>query len=531
MKKAFAILMAAMLTISLFGCQKTPESAVVVGKDNDRMVEQAVSAADDAPTTTLQDGTLSYAALCERYGAPERWQTTVTEAGGKMEISADVALSLPDAVNIPLARVTAGRFSQEFVYALFSYLCGDTPMYIDPEVRTKAQVQADIEHVQEDMANWSDPEAAEVSENYLKYLYEEYEKAPEEVELIPSDGTMQPFAIDNQTGASSGTCMRLNLISSFDADAKMFFVMNDADYENTDVEAYTDEDGNIQVDLPSSGSTFLYSRETEKAEHRDGDAQLQDVTEQSLTGETVESKLTITPAEARAVVEAFLEALSIDDMAIDTVSLMTTAQNYGMLRFTLPEEQEAFKDSMAQALADAEEYYSFRLLRKLGDVTAESYYGWSASATGGESFGRQWAYEFFEILVDDEGILSIQWVGPLNVEKIETENANLMPFSEIGEIFTRMMTIQNEPLAKAEWVNVLQYDVVTAKLCLWRIIDKNSFTEGILVPAWCFYVSVYDETTNEETGEEQKSFRKPTDVPDLILNAVDGSVIDPMNGY
>ena len=41
-----------------------------------------------------------------------------------------------------------------------------------------------------------------------------------------------------------------------------------------------------------------------------------------------------------------------------------------------------------------------------------------------------------------------------------------------------MMTIQNEPLAKTEWVNALKYDVATAKLCLWRIIDKNSFTEG-----------------------------------------------------
>ena len=529
MKKMFAALIAAMLTISLFGCQPSPESAVVVGKDNDRMVEQAVSAADDAPATTPQDGELTYAALCERYGAPERWQTTVTEADGKMKISADVALSLPGTVNVPLARVTAGRFSQEFVYELFSYLCGDTPMYIDPEVRTKAQVQADITRAQEDLAKWSGTEAATASENYLKYLYEEYENAPEDVELVPSDGTLQPFDINNQTGASSGTCLRLHLISSFDADAKMFFVMNDADYENTDVESYTDKDGNIQVDLPSSGSTFLYSREREKAEH--GGAQLQDVTEQSLNGEAVDSKLTITPAEARAVVEDFLSALSIDDMDIDTVSLMTTALTYSYINFTLPEEQEAYKDSMAQALADAEEYYSFRLLRRLGDVTTESYYGWSASATGGESFGRQWAYEFFEILVDDEGILSIQWVGPLNVDTVETESANLMPFSEIGEIFTRMMTIQNEPLAKTAWMNVLQIDVVTAKLCLWRIIDKNSFTEGILVPAWCFYVSVYDETTNEETGELQKSFREPTDVPDLIVNAVDGTVIDPMNGY
>lgn len=531
MKKIFAILIAALLTISLFGCQASPDSNVVVGKDNDKMIEQAVSSSGDDPGTTPQNGELTYAALCERYGAPERWQTTVTEAGGKMEISADVALSLPDTVNVPLARVTAGRFSQEFVYELFSYLCSDTPMYIDPEVRTKAQVQADITRVQEELAKESNSEIAGASENYLKYLYEEYESAPEDVELVPSDGTLQPFDINNQTGASSGTCMRLHLISSFDADAKMFFVMNDADYENTDVESYTDKDGNIQVDLPSSGSTFLYSRETEKVESNANDAQLQDVTEQSLNGEAVDSKLTITPSEARAEVEDFLKALSIDDMVIDTVSLMTTAQNYGFINNTLPEEQEQFKNNMAQELEAADEYYSFRLLRQLGNVTAESYYGSSASATGGESFGRQWAYEFFEILVDDEGILSIEWVGPLNVEKIETENANLMPFSEIGEIFTRMMTIQNEPLAKTEWMNVLKYDVVTAKLCLWRIIDKNSFTEGILVPVWCFYVNIYDETTDEETGEEQKNFRGPIDVPDLIINAVDGSIIDPMSGY
>ena len=43
MKKIFAILIAALLTISLFGCQASPDSNVVVGKDNDKMIQQAVS--------------------------------------------------------------------------------------------------------------------------------------------------------------------------------------------------------------------------------------------------------------------------------------------------------------------------------------------------------------------------------------------------------------------------------------------------------------------------------------------------------
>ena len=64
MKKIFAILIAALLTISLFGCQASPDSNVVVGKDNDKMIQQAVSSSGDDPGTTPQNGELTYAALC-----------------------------------------------------------------------------------------------------------------------------------------------------------------------------------------------------------------------------------------------------------------------------------------------------------------------------------------------------------------------------------------------------------------------------------------------------------------------------------
>ena len=43
MKKIIAILLITIMAIGAAACQKTPESPIVVGKDNTRMIEQAVS--------------------------------------------------------------------------------------------------------------------------------------------------------------------------------------------------------------------------------------------------------------------------------------------------------------------------------------------------------------------------------------------------------------------------------------------------------------------------------------------------------
>jgi len=109
----------------------------------------------------------------------------------------------------------------------------------------------------------------------------------------------------------------------------------------------------------------------------------------------------------------------------------------------------------------------------------------------------------------------VYWVAPLTTESVITDHAALLPFSDVRGIFEKML-----PVRYANYAADLEWDIEIeeVRLCLWRIFDRNSFTRGILVPAWCFYGRI-----NGDSGTEFQ--------PILIVNAVDGTIIDPLFGY
>ena len=113
----------------------------------------------------------------------------------------------------------------------------------------------------------------------------------------------------------------------------------------------------------------------------------------------------------------------------------------------------------------------------------------------------------------------------LAVDEVLTASAALLPFSEIETIFGRMMAIQYESVARADYIESLRFDVDRVALRLWRIIDKNSFTDSLLVPVWNFYCT--STTVNTDGTVEEFAYKAPV----LTINAVDGSVIDPNQGY
>ena len=73
MKRFTAILLSILTVFAITACQPTPEAAVVVQKDTDKMIEKAQStpATTDAPTPSLK----------ERYAIPDALSYTQTGAG------------------------------------------------------------------------------------------------------------------------------------------------------------------------------------------------------------------------------------------------------------------------------------------------------------------------------------------------------------------------------------------------------------------------------------------------------------------
>jgi len=103
MKKIIIALLAALLLLS--ACQPTPEAAVVVQKDTDRMVEQAAN---------MENGqTLSDLSIPEG-----RYVLDNEAAGGRLKIHVDTKVRKPDVGSIPIRKAAFLRRSRLRGYSI-----------------------------------------------------------------------------------------------------------------------------------------------------------------------------------------------------------------------------------------------------------------------------------------------------------------------------------------------------------------------------------------------------------------------------
>ena len=141
-----------------------------------------------------------------------------------------------------------------------------------------------------------------------------------------------------------------------------------------------------------------------------------------------------------------------------------------------------------------------------------------------------WDYEHLRFLVDRDGIVYIIWESPTEVTKIESSDAAVLTYEQAIETFETMGRIVYE--AKTEFYDIPYYidvEVSRIELDLVRIREQDAPGRyGLYVPAWVFY------------GKKAGYLKQP--VPDgmidnrmetalLIINAIDGSIIDPEKGY
>lgn len=109
MKKLITIFLTLFMLISTAACQPTPEQDIVVGKDTDRLIENA---AKDTSAPFPSDA--SGCDLYERIGAPETYSAELVSKGGKLTVHVDADVELPDC-EIPIYRLRATEFNAEQV--------------------------------------------------------------------------------------------------------------------------------------------------------------------------------------------------------------------------------------------------------------------------------------------------------------------------------------------------------------------------------------------------------------------------------
>ena len=139
-------------------------------------------------------------------------------------------------------------------------------------------------------------------------------------------------------------------------------------------------------------------------------------------------------------------------------------------------------------------------------------------------------------MVDADGIFSVSWQCPMTVQDTVSEATDLMPFETVKGIAEKMLPIMYMSNGKRD------ITVSFVRLELIRVREQNNTAElqGLLVPVWVFYGSI-EETWNNDDGTTYNLYSTygatastghyNGDVIVLCINAIDGSIIDPMLGY
>ena len=503
-------------------CQPTPEEPFVIGKDNGQMIEKA-----------KETGELAKAGgdLYEALGCPKTYVMDIRNDAARVHIQGEAKVILPETDGLPLVYVQAARFYQERVYAFFRALTDGAKMYDIPTATPKAVIEKRIRAAQAELdelvvARGEDDIRVQFKRDEIASLQKAYQDAPEAVSLTTNDGTLKPYEM-TFLGKNRGTATAVDAISDpFGDDAgRWFAVNNDADYADAGSYTFIDQDGNEQDFTPHSGSNLMYAaRSGVMVGTYSGGTILADATAASLTGEPVsfpedctilgylepeELLLSLTPADARRQAEELMAACGVTDMFVDGVYLLSDRQEIYGAEYWEPADLDQLRAKPEHQV------YAVRFLRRVAGVPVESFFGMSQVKVDDSGYGPEWQYEVLEVAVDDGGIQAVHWTGPLAIEEVVTDRAALLPFEDVCSIFEKMLPIVYANYgADRDW----DIEISEVRLCLWRIFDKNSFTRGILVPAWCFYGAV--------DGRPATNFQ-----PLLIVNGVDGSVIDPLQGY
>lgn len=480
MKRTLCIFLIALLGMSLVaGCQKAPESPIVVGKDTQTMIAKA-QGGDPQP----ENGADAAVDLYARLGAPKNYTADIVSKGGKLTVHVDANVELPDC-ELPIIRIKPVEFSMEQAKMMAAALFGDTPKYVEGiDKKTKGALEGEIEKLRVGIADWEALgtylfdlvyETKEEAEKALNKRLQEAAVAPESLPAITPDFSWRQPEVWTEEGQVETTDTWLTLWTMPDDRTYSWFMVNNSRQFS----------GNASVE---------YNRDFEAYGIGKLDPRATDVSDM----------LSITEQAAYALAVQTAEKMGLSDF-------ICTARQ-GILYRVDP------------AGYSQRPFYAYMFTRQHFGV-AETYT--NDTSTNGSEDTLPWYYEQLQILIDDEGVAFVRYSAPSETVETVMPAAMLMPFDQIQGIFEKMVVIVDNVVDTgiARALDEQAYVITTVRLGLMSVREQNADT-GLVIPVWDFLG--HEELTGNKDSQivfsnELKSF--------LTINAIDGSVIQRGYGY
>ena len=510
MKKFIVIIVA--LLLFLTACQPTPEVDAVRQKNQGDMIDMAKAVPQTADTARepvsvrLEAETPDFHTL---YDIPDHLTKELTGADGRLVVHIDADVKMPTKA-MPIVRVHPIDFSQAIVSQLWDKLIGDTEMYIESDERTKEVIEKQMEYYLS-IANGeydNGMETPEEAREELQRLQEEYRTAPEGKPPERANGTLQQLEVTSEKGAHWADYTGLDAYDP--KTCKSFRVRNNCD---NDTLIQGKGEG-----LPVTRGAFLSYSSSGNTPHpydpRERYPRIWVKRDDPLP-EEVDQFLKTMPREAWERAESILKEMGLSDsFQVAAIRLMPDVDwEVSSLGRTITKGikgyayQAHYSRIVCGVPCNSTQRFSIYLF-SFKDLTAPS-----------------WQPEQMELWFDDGPDYSFSWSSPQAMDEVLVEDSTLLPFGTILDIVEKRLPLLLDDYARDKRLGEegLSVDINRVDLGLWRIREKDSVETGLLVPAWCFYLDMDIHTEDYDGG------RRPEDL--LIVNAVDGTLIDPWNGY
>ena len=475
MKKHICIILLAALLL-LCACQPTPESPIVVGKDQSAMIEKAQEKPAYAAGETVD--------WRERLNAPERYTAKLQSSSGRLTVDADAEVIVPDA-ELPVVHVSPRRFTDEDARRFVKALLGDDPKCISRtgENRTKTMYERMILEWNDALDHWDDYgclvwdmyDTREEMEEALQELIAKAADAPDTLDTFAPVFEWEPMLWHTAAGQQDL------------GDASMGFLTLNAD------------DTRSALDIVNGGgaacSSIYYHRDI------DGTAdQLSSVVEGQWPNE-----LGITEDEARAVAQAKLREMGLDHLACSFSKFI-----------------RCYRDDIIREGAD---YHPGWLLVFTPAVNGIPLTYSHRSAVENNGYSQRWEYERCYLLIDEKGVSILRYEDACMADEVKAETSALLPFSEIAAIFEKMVLIVDNDADAYGFDRT--YRITSVRLGMVTIPEQNG-EGGLTVPCWDFMGNIWAEEEFPESWK-QTGMMQDGSFSYLTINAIDGSIIQ--RGY
>lgn len=489
MKKRYIVSLGLAALLCLSACATTPEAPVVVQKNNDRLIEKATS--EYEVRKPLQEA---------QEEAPKDYSFKYTSSDGKVTITAEADVVLPDTDRIPMYQVSCKGFPQELITAIYDYLFqGESTWYAqDNQYYTKAMADEDMEDISRQLERLEadtelDPDRKEnqmkVLQEDLTYIQDSYESYPDEIPKVPADGTykIQSFGFLSETKE----CPYLDARTD---SGKSLSVYSFGDYYAGSNLNYSSETG------------YKYSTDPTQA----------DINSPLPYGSNVPFSCAYSYEDAKALADGIFQAAGVDVRLVHT-ELVRGAWN-----------QAGRYENWSLAQDDAYNAYRFCYSRVIDGIPVATT---TSNSLYLEDTNPTWLYERIYVTVDSGGISNVHWSFPVTQEDVVNENVQILSFAEASRIFEEMAPLiyQGKNAGLEEESGQSKQNAVLVnkvELNLMRTRDGGELT-GLYVPAWVFYGT--EEYGTNLLSEEHFTSQSPWII--LAVNAVDGSIIDVKAGY